>query len=47
MSDSLFRCPQKKWPFWRAGFYPANQSNLKAFNWGMKKASSPKKPLCF
>jgi len=36
--------------FWRAGFYPANQSNLKSFlkdliSW--KKAGPPKKPLLF
>jgi len=34
--------------FWRAGFYSANQSNLKSFqevliDW--KKAGLPKKPL--
>jgi len=27
----LFTCPWKKWPFWRASFYTANQSNLKSF----------------
>jgi len=36
--------------FWRAGFYPANQSNLKSFQTtliGWKKAGPPKKPLLF
>jgi len=36
--------------FWRAGFYPANQSNLKSFQnalIGWKKAGPPKKPLLF
>jgi len=36
--------------FWKAGFYPANQSNLKSFLKaliGWKKASPPKKPLLF
>jgi len=34
--------------FWRAGFYPANQSNLKSFKKaliGWKIAGRPKKPL--
>jgi len=34
--------------FWRAGFYPANQSNLKSLKktlMGWKKAGPPKKPL--
>jgi len=34
--------------FWRAGFYPTNQSNLKSFQKaliGWKKAGLPKKPL--
>jgi len=26
---SLFIWSKQKWPFWRAGFYPAYQSNLK------------------
>jgi len=33
---------------WRAGFYPANQSNLKSLQKaliGWKKAGTPKKPL--
>jgi len=25
---SLFTWSKQKWPFWRAGFYPANQSDL-------------------
>jgi len=36
--------------FWRAGFYPANQSNLKSFQKvliGWKKAGPPKKPISF
>jgi len=36
--------------FWRAGFYPANQSNLTGFQKaliGWKKAGLPKKPLLF
>jgi len=36
--------------FWRAGFSPANQSNLKSFRKaliGWKKAGPPKKPLVF
>jgi len=36
--------------FWRAGFYPANQSNLKSFQKtliGWKKAGPPKNPLLF
>jgi len=36
--------------FLRAGFYPANQSNLKSFQKaliGWKKAGHPKKPLLF
>jgi len=39
---------QNKSAFWRAGFYPANQSNLKSFQKaliGWKNAGSPKKPL--
>jgi len=28
---SLFTRSKQKWLFWRAGFYPANQSNLKSF----------------
>jgi len=34
--------------FWKAGFYPANQSNLKSFQKaliGWKKVGLPKKPL--
>jgi len=34
--------------FWRAGFYPANQNNLKSFQKALidwKKAGPPKKPL--
>jgi len=40
----------KRWLFRRAGFYPANQSNLKSFLKaliGWKKTGSPKKPLLF
>jgi len=36
--------------FWRADFYPNNQSNLKSFQKaliGWKKADPPKKPLLF
>jgi len=36
--------------FWRAGFYLANQSNLKSFQKsliGWKKAGPSKKPLLF
>jgi len=36
--------------FWKAGFYPANQSNLKIIQKALidwKKASPPKKPLLF
>jgi len=36
--------------FWRAGFYLANQSNLKSFQKALirwTKASPPKKPLLF
>jgi len=36
--------------FWRAGFYPANQSNLKSMQKaliGWKKAGLPKEPLLF
>jgi len=36
--------------FWRAAFYPTNQSNLKNIKKaliGWKKAGLPKKPLCF
>jgi len=39
-----------KVPFWRAGFYPANQSNLKSFQKaliGCKKVGPLKKPLLF
>jgi len=39
---------KQKWLFWRAGFYLANQSNLKGFQKaliGWKKAGPPKKPL--
>jgi len=47
---SLFTWSKQKWHFWRAGFYPANQSNLKSF-WkaliGWKKAGPLKKPLLF
>jgi len=37
-----------KWLFWRAGFYPANQSNLKIIQKalvGWKKADPLKNPL--
>jgi len=27
----LFTRSKQKWLFWKAGFYPANQSNLKSF----------------
>jgi len=39
-----------KMAFWRTGFYPANQSNLKSIQKGLigwKKAGPPKKPLLF
>jgi len=29
--NNMFTCPKKKWPFRRADFYLANQSNLKSF----------------
>jgi len=41
---------KQKWLFWRAGFYPANQSNLKSIQkalLGWKKADPPKNPLLF
>jgi len=41
---------KQKWRFWRSGFYPANQSNLKSILnalIGWKKAGPPKKPLLF
>jgi len=47
---SLFTWSKQKWLFWRAGFYPANQNNLKSFQKaliGWKKAGLPKKPLLF
>jgi len=28
---SLSTLPRKMWPFWRTGFYPDNQSDLKTF----------------
>jgi len=40
----------KKWLFRRAGFYPANQSNLKSIQKaliGWKKAGPPKQPHLF
>jgi len=36
--------------FWRAGFYPVNQSNLKSIQKaliGWKKAGPPKSHFCF
>jgi len=39
-----------KMAFWRAGFYPANQSNSKSYQKaliGWKKPGPPKKPLLF
>jgi len=36
---------KQKWLFWRADFYPANQSNLKSFQKALidwKKAGPPK-----
>jgi len=47
---SLVTWLNQKWLFWRAGFYPANQSNLKSFQKGLigwKKDGPPKKPLLF
>jgi len=47
---SLFTWLKPKRLFWRAGFYPANQSNLKSFQKaliGRKKAGPSKKPLLF
>jgi len=47
---SLLMWSKQKWLFWRAGFYPANQSNLKSLLnalIGWKKAGPPKKPLLF
>jgi len=41
---------KQKWLFWRAGFYPANQNNLKSNQQaliGWKKAGPPKKTLLF
>jgi len=32
MYYSLFTRSKQKWLFWRAGFYPANQSNQKSFH---------------
>jgi len=47
---SLFTWSKQKWFFWRAGFYPSNQNNLKSYQKaliGWKKAGPPKKPLLF
>jgi len=41
---------QNKWIFWRAGFYPANQNNLKSFQKALmswKKAGPSKSHFCF
>jgi len=43
---SLFTWSKQKRLFWKAGFYHANQSNLKSFQKaliGYKKAGPPKK----
>jgi len=44
---SLFTWSKQKWLFWRAGFYPANQNNLKFLkrpDW-LEKIRPSKKPL--
>jgi len=52
-SSSLTAClhdQNKSGLFWRAGFFPANQSLLNTFHIaliGWIKAGSPKKPLLF
>jgi len=41
---------KRKVDFWRAGFYLANQCNLKSIQKGLigwKKVGPPKKPLLF
>jgi len=48
--NSLFTWSKQKWLFWRAGFYPANQSDLKSFQRaliGWEKAGLLKKQLLF
>jgi len=47
---SLFTWSKQKWLFWRASFYPANQSNLKSIQKALiswKKAGPLKKHFCF
>jgi len=47
---SLFTWSKQKWLFWRAGFYPANESNLKSFYKaliGWKKPALQKSHFCF
>jgi len=47
---SLFTGSKQKWLFWRADFFPANQSLLNTFQMaliGLIKAGPPKKPLLF
>jgi len=44
--NSMFTWAKQKWFFWKIGFYPANQSNLKSIqkaSIGWKKAGPPKK----
>jgi len=38
--NSLFTWSKQKWLFWRAGFYPANQSCLTLLFWSCKQAIS-------
>jgi len=50
VSISLFTWSKQKWLFWRAGFYPANQNNLKSFQNALidwKKPALQKKPFLF
>jgi len=45
---NLFSWSKQKLLFWRAGFYPANHSNLKSFQYaliGWKNVGPPKMPL--
>jgi len=47
---SLFTWSKQKWLFWRASFYPANQSNLKRIQKvliGWKKPALQKSHFCF
>jgi len=37
----------KKWPFWKADFYLANQSNLKSSDWLEKSQPSKNATLVF